>query len=172
MKMRDWLPQAHLFPFLQPSLAAPYYLFSHSALPTSTITTTEIRMTDYASQSTELMVWNKCAGYIRIRVEIHVLQLQFVIKKWVQVLVAEILKHVNEVLQMAPYCLLASSMRSTYLLDPIMSSRYSRNPSSCGVCALGFISEICSTSPCRVRVGISSLILYCRLSRARLSYRR
>lgn len=45
------------------------------------------------------------------------------------------------------HSLYESSIFSTYLLVPIMSSRYSRKPSSCGPCAFGFMSEICSTSP-------------------------
>jgi len=45
----------------------------------------------------------------------------------------------------------ASSMGATWQLEPMMSSRYSRIPSSCAVGALGFIIEICSTSPCRIR---------------------
>lgn len=40
-----------------------------------------------------------------------------------------------------------SSIFWTYLLVPIISSRYSRKPSSWGPWALGFINEICSTSP-------------------------
>mmetsp|Transcript_8816 Transcript_8816/g.29171 ORF Transcript_8816/g.29171 Transcript_8816/m.29171 type:complete len:397 (+) Transcript_8816:1582-2772(+) len=48
-------------------------------------------------------------------------------------------------------CLVPSSIFSTYLLVPMMSSRYSRRPSSWGVRDLGFIMEICSTSPWRMR---------------------
>ena len=44
-----------------------------------------------------------------------------------------------------------SSIGSTYWFVPMMSSRYSSRPSSPGFCALGFIIEICSTSPCRMR---------------------
>mmetsp|Transcript_5406 Transcript_5406/g.14510 ORF Transcript_5406/g.14510 Transcript_5406/m.14510 type:complete len:410 (-) Transcript_5406:501-1730(-) len=47
--------------------------------------------------------------------------------------------------------LLAASMGSTYWLVPMISSRYSRRPSSPGVAPLGFIMEICSTSPWRIR---------------------
>ena len=46
------------------------------------------------------------------------------------------------------YCLAHSSILSTYLSVPMMSSRYSNSPVSCGVTDLGFIMEICSTSPC------------------------
>lgn len=38
-----------------------------------------------------------------------------------------------------------------HLSVPMMSSRYSSSPVSCSVCPLGFIIEICSTSPCRQR---------------------
>mmetsp|Transcript_9550 Transcript_9550/g.37224 ORF Transcript_9550/g.37224 Transcript_9550/m.37224 type:complete len:259 (+) Transcript_9550:2638-3414(+) len=47
--------------------------------------------------------------------------------------------------------LLFCSMGSTYWLVPMMSSRYSRRPSSPGFAAFGFIMEICSTSPWRMR---------------------
>ena len=46
------------------------------------------------------------------------------------------------------YCLAHSSILSTYLSVPMMSSRYSSRPVSCGVRDLGFMRDICSTSPC------------------------
>jgi hypothetical protein len=42
----------------------------------------------------------------------------------------------------------ASSMGSLYWFVPIISSKYSSNPSSCSVAALGFIWAMLSTSPC------------------------
>src|SRR5271170_3463641 len=41
----------------------------------------------------------------------------------------------------------ASSMGCLYFAVPMMSSRYSSNPSSCSFCALGFICAMDSTSP-------------------------
>ena len=48
------------------------------------------------------------------------------------------------------HCLYDSSIFSTYLIVPMMSSRYSKKPSSWGPWAFGFMSEICSTSPWKV----------------------
>mmetsp|Transcript_30588 Transcript_30588/g.94739 ORF Transcript_30588/g.94739 Transcript_30588/m.94739 type:complete len:594 (-) Transcript_30588:205-1986(-) len=50
----------------------------------------------------------------------------------------------------------AASMGSTYAFEPMMSSRYSNKPSSCGDGALGFIIAICSTSPWRMRKRLLS----------------
>ena len=45
----------------------------------------------------------------------------------------------------------ASSIGSTYWFVPMISSIYSNNPSSPGFTPFGFIIEICSTSPCKIK---------------------
>jgi len=39
----------------------------------------------------------------------------------------------------------------TYLWDPMISSKYSSNPTSLEFKAIGFIRDICSTSPCKIK---------------------
>ena len=57
-----------------------------------------------------------------------------------------------------------SSIGSTYWFVPMMSSRYSSRPSSPGFSPLGFIIEICSTSPWRIRNRLLFRSTPCALS--------